>query len=416
MRITESRSGGSDTPPPSLLTRPFLLVTTATFAYFVSVGMLLPTLPLYVEEILGGSDLAIGITVGAFGFTALLLRPWVGRSGDRSGRRRLLVGGALVVGATVLAYPLAGSVPVLVALRLLTGAGEAAFFVSAATVITDLAPGPRRGEAMSLFSVALYGGIAVGPVVGESLLHAAGYGPLWFASAGACVVAAAIGIPVPETRPDRPLDARPPPLVHPAALLPGTILLTSILGFAGFAAFVPLYVREIGMSGSRGVFLAYSVVLLAIRGLGARIPDRVGPARTALVALISTAGGLTVVAFWPDPVGLYTGTILFAVGQALAFPALVSLALHRAPDTERGAVMGTQTAFVDLAFAAGGLSLGAVAERFGYDGAFLVAAAVALVGLVLLVATRARLTRPLPEAASSDVTDTRTSERPGDVP
>lgn len=397
MRITESRSGGSDTPRPSLLTRPFLLVTAATFAYFVSVGMLLPTLPLYVEEVLGGSDLAVGITVGAFGFTALLLRPWVGRSGDRSGRRRLLVGGALVVGATVLAYPLAGSVPVLVGLRLLTGAGEAAFFVSAATVITDLAPGPRRGEAMSLYSLALYGGIAVGPVVGESLLQAAGFGPLWFASAGACVVAAAVGVPVPETRPDRPTDTRRPPLVHPAAVVPGAILLTSVLGFAGFAAFVPLYVRDIGMSGSRGVFVAYSVVLLAIRGFGARIPDHVGPVRTALTALVCTAGGLAVAALWATPAGLYTGTVLFAVGQALAFPALVSLALHRAPDTERGAVMGTQTAFVDLAFAAGGLSLGAVAERFGYDGAFLVAAAIALGGLVLLLTTRARLTRTAPD-------------------
>lgn len=382
-----------DTRQATLLTRPFLLVTAATFAYFVAVGALLPTLPLYVERTLGGSDLAVGVTVGAFGFTAVVLRPWIGRLGDRSGRRVLLVGGAVVVAASIAAYPLASSVVPLVALRLLTGAGEAAFFVSAATVITDLAPGPRRGEAMSLYSVALYGGIAVGPLAGEALLQASGFDVVWIAAAGACVLAGIVGVAVPETRPER-APRRPtqqPPLIHPAAVLPGTILFASVLGFAGFAAFVPLYTQELGMTGSRAVFAAYSVVLLLIRGVGARIPDRVGHLPTAVTALASTAVGLAVAALWAAPTGLYLGTVVFAVGQALAFPALVSIALERAPDTERGAVMGTQTAFVDLAFAAGGISLGAVAEAIGYSGAFLAAAVVSVGGLGLLLATRRRL-------------------------
>jgi MFS family permease len=62
----------------------------------------------------------------------------------------------------------------------------------------------------------------------------------------------------------------------------------------------------------------------------------------------------------------------------------MALALSGAPDSERGAVVGTQTAFVDLAFGVGSVSLGAVAHTVGYRGTFAVSAGVAIIGLVLL--------------------------------
>ena len=90
--------------PERMVTGRFLIVTLATFAYFLSMGALLPTLPTYVEDELGGDGLAVGIVVGAFAVSAALVRPWAGRIGDRYGRRVLLSGGALLVGVTTIAY------------------------------------------------------------------------------------------------------------------------------------------------------------------------------------------------------------------------------------------------------------------------------------------------------------------------
>ena len=80
--------------------------------------------------------------------------------------------------------------------------------------------------------------------------------------------------------------------------------------------------------------------------------------------------------------------MLFAVGQALAFPALMSLAVSSAPESERGAVIGTFTAFFDISYALGPISLGAVAAFFDYRGAFIAAAIVHVVGLVILLSQR----------------------------
>ncbi len=87
-------------PPPDEATdgRPFdgrfVTVVAAALAYFLGLGILAPVLPRYIEDVLDGGGLQVGIAVGAFAVTAALLRPWAGSLGDRRGRRILLVGGA----------------------------------------------------------------------------------------------------------------------------------------------------------------------------------------------------------------------------------------------------------------------------------------------------------------------------------
>jgi MFS family permease len=104
-----------------LVTPRFAVVTAATFAYFCALGALLPTLPRYVEGVLGGGGAEVGLAVGAFAVAAAVVRPWAGRLGDVRGRRVLLAGGSLLVAASVAAYALVDSLVPLVALRLVSG-------------------------------------------------------------------------------------------------------------------------------------------------------------------------------------------------------------------------------------------------------------------------------------------------------
>ena len=63
-----------------------------------------------------------------------------------------------------------------------------------------------------------------------------------------------------------------------------------------------------------------------------------------------------------EPAGLFVGTSLFAAGMSLLYPAMLLLALDRAPDTERASVVGTFSSFFDLSQGLGALILGGVAE------------------------------------------------------
>jgi MFS family permease len=378
---------------PSLLTPTFLTVAAAELAYFTADGVLLPALPRYVEGPLGGGNVAVGLVVGAFSLTAFFLRPWAGLQADRRGRRILMVVGASIFALSVAGYLVATSVPVLVTMRLLTGTGEALFFVGAVSANLDLAPPERRGEAMSFASLALYLGIGVGPLIGESVIGRVGFRAAWLVAIGLAAVAAALASRLPSMTPAHDTARGRPRLIHPAGLLPGLVLFTAIWGMAGFLAFVPLYALDLGMSGAGLVLGMFSGIVVLIRSVGARIPDRLGASRASRIALVLSSIGLAIVGLWREPAGLVVGAAVLGVGVALFTPALFALAANSVEADERGAVMGTTSAFLDLAFGLGPATLGFVAAAIGRSGTFLAGAVVAAVGLVLVIATR--LGRPV---------------------
>ena len=206
--------------------------------------------------------------------------------------------------------------------------------VGAATIVTDLAPEHRRGEALSVFSLGLWGGLALGPLLGELVLDDTRFDAVWLLAAACCLGAGLIGLPLPETAPSRApgliSEAR---LVHPAAIGPGLVLSFTVLGFAGLGTFGALYARDLGLDGAGSVFLLFSAVVVATRVLARQVPDRLGPKRTSRFALGLISAGLFTIGLWNVPAGLFAGTVVVAFGHALAFPSLMTLAVNSAPAT-----------------------------------------------------------------------------------
>lgn len=373
---------GPDATRPRLVTGSFAVITLAALAYFTAIGMSLPTLPRMVEDDLGGGGLAVGVTAGALAVTAALLRPWVGRTGDRSGRRVLVVGGGTVAAVALLGHGLAADVPQLVLARLVMGGGEAMFFVGAATAVQDLAPDARRGEAASYFSVAIWGGTGIGPFLAEVLRDAHGTDAVWWTAAALCAIGALLGLAVPGGGSGQaPTSTR---LVHPAALAPGVVLLLAVTGLGAFQTFVALHVDDLGMHDAAGVFLLYSAVVLVVRVAGARAADVFGGRRVAGAGIALGAVGLALIALATTPAGLYAGTAVMALGLAPVYPALFSLVIGATPDNERTAAVATFTLFFDLSQGLGLPLLGLVAALGGERAAFGAGAVVEVAGVLLL--------------------------------
>ncbi len=369
--------------PTRLLTGRFVLVVVAGLAYFMALGVVLPVVPQYVKHQLGGNSVSVGVAVGALFVGAVLLRPYAGRLGDRFGRRVLIVSGALVVALSVLAYGAVEELWFLIAVRALTGLGEAAFFVGAASMVADLAPVARRGEAFSYWSVAVYGGLAFGPALGEAVLDSGGTDTVWMLSAGLGLLAAALGACTREVpRPEGvPVDSR---IINRAAVGPGTVLFSGLIALAAFTAFVPLYVDDVGLGSADTVFLLYGGLVLVVRVVGARLPDRLGGRTAGAIALTFSMIGMVIMAAWGTTAGLLLGTVAFAAGASMLYPALLLLALAGAPDTERASVVGTFSGFFDLSQGLGSLIVGGVASFAGYRGAFGAGAVAAAIGIAAL--------------------------------
>jgi len=384
------------TKPERLFTFRFALVVTSGLCYFMALGVLLPVVPLFVKHDLGGNDIAVGVVVGAFAVGAVLLRPFTGRVSDRVGRRILIVLGGVIVGSAGLLYLFASAIVPLVFVRVLGGVGEAAFFVGAASMITDLAPEERRGEAISYWSIAVYGGLAFGPLIGNLLLDDDHFDRVWIVSASLAFAAGLIGLftrDVGSFNREQAAHTPRPPLISRAAIVPGSVLFLGLVGLAGFTEFVPLYVKEIGMDDSSAVFLLYGGLILAIRLFGARVPDRIGPLKAGTIATATAAAGLLLMASIAEPVALYAGTVVFSIGMSFLYPAMLTLALTGLADNERGSAVGTVSSFFDLSQGIGALALGVVAALTSYRGAFVAGAVLCVAALVLLRASGDARTR-----------------------
>ena len=249
---------------PRLVTKPFLAVTAATGAFFVYVGMLIPILPRFIEDELGAGELGVGLSIAAFAAAAIAVRPIIARLIDVRGRRQVMTAGALLAGAAGAASGMVDALVPLLVLRAIAGIGEASLFVAAATLISDLAPPARRAEAASYFSVAVFGGLGVGPIIGEAVLGGDRYPQAFIVAAGFTVLAAAMSFAAPNRVTDRHDRAALPRarvrFLHPAAVGPGLVLAAGIAAFTSFSAFLPEHARSVGTGGSAGLFAAYSVV------------------------------------------------------------------------------------------------------------------------------------------------------------
>ena len=368
------------------------MVTGATFVFFLYVGVLVPLIPRLVEERLGGNELDIGLNLAMFSATAVLCRPLLARFAERRTLRILMMWGALLTAAATFATAFVGSLWVLLPLRGVQGIGEASVFIGGASLTSGFAPVARRAEAASYFSVAVFGGIGIGPIVGEAVVgedrfRAGLIVAAIFAACGALgawavpqrvITAATLEGPLADEHSGR---AR---FMHPAALRPGIVLALGIGGFTAFNAFMPEHAKAVGLSGSQWVFAAYSVSCLVLRIVAAKVPERVGLARAVTIALSGLIAGLAVLAFVPTILGVFAAAVLLAVGMSFQYPALMAMALNDAPEAERTRVLASFTMFFDVGTILGALVLGGAAQLSSKRGGFFGGAVMCAVGLALL--------------------------------
>ncbi len=391
-------SGSSEEARP-LVARPglaFAGVFAVTFFGLVAVGAVLPVLPRFVRGPLDAGNVAVGVIVGSYAITGLLLRPFAGRLADHRGRKPTVLIGSVLVALGGFMYLLPLGVPGLIAARLVLGAGEGTVFTAGSAWIVDLAPVARRGRVIGLYGLAVWAGLSIGPLIGELLLQVSGYTLVWVFAGVAPLFGALIASRLPD-----PFRATPHSqgeqhaLIEREAVRPGAALALGSIGYGTMTAFVVLHLESRGVGHGAAVFGAFATMVVLTRLIGGDLPDRVGPIRVAVTAAMVEAIGLATIAIAHSLPAAIAGALAMGAAFSLLYPSLSLIVVSRVSDTRRGAALGTFTAFFDAGVGFGAPLAGAAAALSSYEGAFLLAAMIALVSAATTAFVIAPRSRPL---------------------
>nr|WP_309101047.1 MFS transporter [Fredinandcohnia onubensis] len=378
-----------ETPPQlsttteKIWTRDFTLICISNFFIFLGFQMTLPTIPLFVEH-LGGNEQLIGLVVGIFTFSALLIRPFAGHQLEIRGRRFVYLLGLAIFVLSVGTYGIISSLLFLFLFRMVQGIGWGFSTTASGTIATDLIPAKRRGEGMGYFG--LFGNIALafGPSLGLTLAGTISYTKLFSICAILGLVALILSSRI-HYKKIEPVKENPRKwdFYEETALPPSILLFFITVSFGGIAAFLPLYTVQKGISGIEWYFLLFAVALMISRTFAGRLYDLKGHRAVFAPGAFSIVLAMLLLAWLPSSLVLYIAAFIYGLGFGALQPALQAWAVQTAPENRKGMANATFFSSFDLGVGIGAIAFGQIAYLLGYQSIYIASAISVLISILL---------------------------------
>ena len=380
-----------------------LVLFVAGLFFWSSLASLLPTLPLYVEDV-GGTTQQVGVVMGAFAIGLLLFRPWLGKVADQRSRKLVVLIGMAVVAVAPLGYLFVNSIPLLLLIRAFHGISIAAYTTGSSALVVDLSPVRQRGELIGYMSLTNPIGVAIGPAMGGFIQQQAGYPPLFLFSFGVGLLGFFCASQVKEppildhseiestqSQTDE-VSVKPQTeqfwqlLLSPRLRIPALVLLLTGLIFGAIATFVALYIREAKVDLNPGWFYtAAAVSSFSVRLITGRASDRYGRGLFITSSLIFYSLSMLLLSHAQSSISFLLAGFLQGAASGTLLPMMIALISDRSYSHERGRVFSLGIAGFDLGIAIAGPVFGTFAEQLGYQGIFALTTGLALLALIIFM-------------------------------
>ncbi|MEK1854379.1 MAG: MFS transporter [Phyllobacterium sp.] len=359
-----------------------------SFTTIVAMTLILPFLPLYVEQLGVKEHAAIvqwsGVAYGATFFTAALVAPLWGRLADLYGRKLMLIRASLGMAVAMSLIGMATDVWQLVFLRLLTGLLGG--YASGSTVlVATQTPKAKTGWALGTLSSGIMAGNLVGPLVGGALPPLIGIRQtFWLAGGVIFITFLATSFFIKEewrapkkhaTRQEGAgwmaiADKRPIIVM----LLAGMFLM---LANMSIEPIITVYVAQLVSDPSQVTLVAGIVMSAAALGsilsasrLG-KLADRIGHWNVIVAALAVSALLLIPQAFVTEGWQLIVLRFLMGLSLGGLLPCITAVIRHNVPDGIAGNILGYATSSQYIGQVVGPLAGGFVGGHFGMRAVFL---------------------------------------------
>ncbi len=386
--MTDTQWDAAKVAPGSAYWKRNLVISLlGSFTTIVAMTLLLPFLPLYVEELGVSNHAAIvqwsGIAYGATFLAAACVAPIWGRLGDIYGRKLMLVRASLGMTIAISLMGMAGSVWQLVALRLFVGLAGGYASGSMVLVATQT-PKDRSAWALGVLSSGIMAGNLVGPLIGGALPPIIGIRGTFLAAGGMIFFAflATTFLIKEEKSAARKQAAKASggwksiPDKRPVVAMLATGLLLMLANMS-IEPIITVYVAQIVPDQGQVTMVAGIVMSAAALGsilsasrLG-KLADRIGH-WPVIAGALAIAGLLLIPQAFVNASWQLIG-LRFLMGLALGglLPCITAVIRHSVPDSAAGSILGLSISSQYVGQVAGPVLGGFVGGHIGMPAVFL---------------------------------------------
>ncbi len=374
-----------------MIKKVFPTLALSIFASMLGVGIIVPLLPLYAEN-LGATGIWLGVIFAGFSIARTITTPIAGRLSDRRGRKLLLSIGLLSSAIISLGY-MSNSLWGLTLVRLLHGAASGMIQPVAQAYIGDLSPKGEEGKWMGYFYAAFFAGFGCGPLMGGVLTDHLGMNVSFFAMGGLNLLAFLIvAFLLPEIG-KRKMAAAPRSSfkeMSGSGTVKGlfSFQLAFALGRGIFATFLPIFAGiYIGLSPTLiGILVAVNILLMSLLQVyGGNIADRLNRRALLTVSSLGIAASLALIPLGSNFWQLLGICALGGVSGAMSTPAASALGVEEGRRFGMGSTIAILAMAFSLGMGVGPLLGGVIADFINLNSVFYFGAGVGVIGTALFV-------------------------------
>ncbi len=367
----------------------YVKIWIGNFLINFSFTLIVPLLPLYLSEEFGAGKDAIGLVLAGYAAMTLAARPFSGFLVDSFPRKTILLVCNFVFFALFAGYLVAGSLTMFALFRTLHGGPFGAATVAASTVAIDVLPSSRRGEGIGYYGLSNNLATALGPVLAIYVLQAFSgdfrslfWLSLIFSFAG-LVIDATIKMPARDFVPEKAIIS-----LDRFFLLKGwreaAAMLCYAFSYGVLSTYVAIYGKQqLGITQGTGLFFSlFAVGLIVSRLTGAHALRDNKVTRNASMGVVVSALGYVLFSLVHTQTAYYAAAFVIGLGNGHMYPAFQTMFINLAENRQRGTANSSILTSWDAGVGLGVLCGGIIAEHMGYAAAFLIAAAVNVLGVV----------------------------------
>lgn len=374
-----------------IFTKRFIALFVTNITVFIVFYSLLTALPLYVTNVLDGTEDAAGMLVTVFLITAIVVRPFCGKLLERYGKKRMLLISLLFYLISSGLYLVIKPFALLIVLRMFQGIWFSIITTACGAIAADIIPAHRRGTGLGYFTMSSSLAVVLGPFIALYIIQHYSYNMLFIFLTISVVIGGLCALSINGNDLAGPnknakISFKLKDLFEGKAMPIAIFAMFTAVSYSSVLSFISLYAAEKNLLEAASYFyIVFAIAMLAIRPITGKLFDRFGSKVVILPAFFIFGVGLFIMSIVETTWMMLVAGAFIGIGFGTLSTSLQTQAVQNAMKNRTAYATATYFTLFDLGIAFGSYVFGLLIMQMDFSMIYVVSCAIVMLLFVAYI-------------------------------